>query len=485
MKKTAGVLLAVVMLASGISAQAMESYIWTTYENQELYTVEAPLPYAVQTVYRGEQWGIGALREPSDVCISSQTGDVYIVDSGNNRLIQFTQTGQLVRVITEVAGEDQHYTFQQPKGVFVDDEGALYIADTGNERILCCDKNLQLAAIITCPDSSMLADNYVFLPSKVVCDKSGRIFVVASNQTQGLMEFSRDGTFRGFIGATKVKYSLTELLWKQLATKVQREKMTLFVPTEYNNIAYDGSGFLYVTTDKIDTKGMSFTDSDYAFVKKLNLSGVNVLNTEDRPIPMGDYTEEKSEQSRFVDVCVDEQGNVVALDILRGRLFGYDKLGNMLFAFGGLGEDDGQFSSPVALAQYNGYLYVLDYLKNSLTVFTPTAYGELLYSAIRANDSEDYALAAELWESVYAYNTNLNLVYDNLGNAAMREGRYEEALKAFEKSGDMQGYSDTFKLKRNRTIQQWFGIWVAILVGALIIGRVVRIVYRRIKRRRP
>src|SRR5699024_6240970 len=162
----------------------------------------------------------------------------------------------------------------------------------------------------------------------------------------------------------------------------------------------------YVTTDKVDTKGISFTDSDFSFVRKLNLSGINVLTTGTKPIPMGDYTEEKQEQTKFVDICIDESGNYIALDILRGRLFGYDKQGNMLFAFGGLGSEDGQFSSPISIARFQNRLYVLDYLKNTLTVFSTTSYGSLLYSAIAANDSGNYQQAAELWKKVYSYNAN-------------------------------------------------------------------------------
>ncbi len=54
--------------------------------------------------------------------------------------------------------------------------------------------------------------------------------------------------------------------------------------------------------------------------------------------------------SSFIDVVVDDSGRYSALDATRGRIFTYDDDGNLLYIFGGLGNQMGTFTRPVALA---------------------------------------------------------------------------------------------------------------------------------------
>lgn len=41
--------------------------------------------------------------------------------------------------------------------------------------------------------------------------------------------------------------------------------------------------------------------------------------------------------TRFIDLCVDENQAIFALDYTSGRVFQYDEEGNLLFVFGGIG----------------------------------------------------------------------------------------------------------------------------------------------------
>ena len=135
----------------------------------------------------------------------------------------------------------------QPQDVFVDEEGNTYIADTGNKRIVHLDANGKLVKVITRPEDETVDQSTDFLPQKLVVDSSKRIFTQVQNVNKGFMEFASDGSFTGFVGASKVTYNFLEYLWKMIATKEQRAQMDLFVPTEYSNLCLDSEGFIYAT----------------------------------------------------------------------------------------------------------------------------------------------------------------------------------------------------------------------------------------------
>lgn len=480
---TLAIILLMIMLFSVYSeaSNGLDSYIWVKWADNSLHAVSSPSPYDVERVIQGKDLGTKEFKEASDIFLTN-TADMYIVDTGNNRILQIGSDNKLKKDIDFFYNEGKKDSFNKPKGIFVNEQGDMYIADTDNNRIVVCDKDLLAKVIIEKPKSSLLKDNYVFLPSKVTSDKSGRIFVVAINQTQGLMEFEATGEFKGFIGAAKVQFNLFEYLWKKIATKEQREQLSLFVPTEYNNVTYDKQGFLYVTTDKVDTSKMktvkAFENNDFSFVRKLNLSGINVMYNKGKLIPIGDYileeySSKKIVQSRFVDSCIDELGIYTAMDITHGRLFGYDSFGNMLYVFGGYGSKDGEFLSPVSIEQCQSKLYVLDYLKNSITIFKTSQYGKLLKESILTYNQGNYEQASLLWEKVYSYNSNFDLAYDGIAKGLVREEKYQEALPYFKLSNNMIGYSKAFRLVRNRMIQNYFSIFIIAMFGVVVIIKIL------------
>jgi DNA-binding beta-propeller fold protein YncE len=80
--------------------------------------------------------GRGQYAFPTAVAIGwgpSGRGDVYVADSGNDRIQRFRADGSFLMTYGASGNGDGELCF--PEGVAVDAAGAVYVADTGNHRI--------------------------------------------------------------------------------------------------------------------------------------------------------------------------------------------------------------------------------------------------------------------------------------------------------------------------------------------------------------
>ena len=75
-----------------------------------------------------------------------------------------------------------------------------------------------------------------------------------------------------------------------------------------------------------------------------------------------------------------------------------------------------------------GQVYVLDALKNNLTVFRPTPYGQLILQASAYDNNGDYDEAVTYWNQVLQQNTNCEMAYAGIGEAMLKNGEYRQAV---------------------------------------------------------
>lgn len=64
----------------------------------------------------------------------------------------------------------------------------------------------------------------------------------------------RWASFEGFLAAGKVNANPIEVIWKKLSTQAQLDRMSDFVPIEYNNVSLDDEDFIFATSAAIDSK---------------------------------------------------------------------------------------------------------------------------------------------------------------------------------------------------------------------------------------
>ena len=495
MKKAVSFLMVLAMLAGLPAAVADDSNslkedgFSTSYSYSYDYWGDVqmcPDPYRVLTVIDSSSLGLENLdnrRITNPQGLFARGNDVYVADTGNNRILQLRLADgkvTLTRIITEIGGAEPA-TLNGPTDLFVDEKDNIYIADYNNHRVLMADRNLNRIKEFTKPADSTFNQGSDFLPSKITVDVAGRVYVLATNVNKGFLKYESDTSFTGYIGANPVKVNMADYIWKRyFMSREQRAASESFVPTEYENLYIDEKGFIYATNtvfSEYELKGDAAKP-----IRRLNGIGNDILIKNDRYPPIGDlYWKSESIQygpSKLTDITALDNEIYVALDKIRGRMFGYDSQGVMLWAFGTKGNADGAFNRACALDHIGYDLLVLDGLKNSVTVFTPTEYGQLIYDATDTYLSGDYDTSAELWSDVMTLNANYPLAFRGLGRSMLRQEKYREAMYYFERAHDREDYGRAFKQYRKIWIEKNV-LWIVLILAAvllipLILGRIRR-----------
>lgn len=472
-----------ILVMTPVAVLASEGY---TYNYDWWGDVQySPDAYSVVGVYTLSSFGLNEkLNKPQGLFVSGDR--IYICDSGNNRIIEIKRTSgtkfELVRIIDEFKGAENN-TFNYPTDLAVSEDGNIFIADQNNGRVLKLDKDLNLLLTFTKPTDATFDQSLDFLPAKITVDTAERVYCVATNVNKGLIKYEPDAVFSGFVGAAKVTYDWADYIWKKFATKAQRAQMESFVPTEYDNVYMDYEGFIYVCTTKASEADIKSGKTDV--VRRLNLMGNDILIRNGNLKIIGDVEWDNAGgyngPSMITDITALDNDTYVLLDRVRGRLFSYDDQGNLLYAFGGNGNIDGCFRQPVAIDHMGHDLIVLDSLDSSITVFTPTEYGNDIYDAIELFKAGKYDESGAAWREVLDQNGNYDRAYIGIGRALIGDKNYKEALPYFKLKWDDDNYSKAFKQYRKQWVEEHivviFIVFFAILIIPIAVGRVKRIKY--------
>ena len=108
------------------------------------------------------------------IAIDSSGDNVFVADTGNNRIEKFTINGTLVTTWGKPGKGDGQ--FISPLAIAVDSSGDnVFVADTGNNRIQKFDSN---GTFITKIGSAGSTNGHFLFPSGVAVDSSGNLYVV-------------------------------------------------------------------------------------------------------------------------------------------------------------------------------------------------------------------------------------------------------------------------------------------------------------------
>ena len=488
-------MLALVMVFGTIYSSAYEPYDTYTYSIDGL-PMKSPAAYTAEAVYDTVDMQIDKLDPtkpdmllPSDI-VTDDKGNVYMADKGNNRIVVLDKYFKAQRLLTTyVDNTGTTRSFNAPQGIYVTPSkdgdittSNIYVCDTGNHQVVVFDRNFEYVRTIKRPSTPLLTDES-FVPQAIAVDNYGRIFITSDRCYEGVIVLSAEGEFTGFIGAQTVTPSFIDLIWRRFQTKEQRKQNEKNTADPYNNVTVDKDGFVYVTTEyKEDGLAAQFAAitskaAGNSPVKKLNSAGAEIMKRNGFFDPSGEVAViAPGDVSTIVDVAIGPEGSWSILDTKRSRIFTYDDNGNLLFAFGDMGDQLGNGESLVGMAYQviDGTYYILA-LDNSsptkrVTVYAPTPYHETIMSALRNQNNHEYEASIDYWQEVLTKNNNFDLAYIGIGKALYNQGKYSEAQEMLSKAYEVDNYSKAFNELRKQFISKYLlPMAIAIVVVLMLV----------------
>ena len=475
-----GLIIAATLLPLAAGAAPYTTYTYT-YDGAAASILTSPDAYVPDKVITPDFIGLEEpFDDPRDIFVGPDE-KVYLVDAANARVIVMDRYYKLDFIINTFVNEyGVPDTFSGPSGVFVNDEH-IYVCDTDNSRIVMFDTEGNYIKIIDKPQSTIFEEGSIYKPIAVAVDDFGRLFVISKTTYEGVIVMDEDSVFSGFIGAQKDKVNLWQAFMRQFQTEEQRAQSALVTSKELNNIEIDKDGFLYVTTSSIDPAMQQSaikpgsTENDYAPVKKLNSSGEDVMRRNGIYPPSGEVTvavESTAEikgASVIVDAAVGPEGTWSIIDQKRSKVFTYDENGNLLFAFGDLGDQIGNIAQVCAITYQGSKIILLDNQNDNFVVYRRTEYGDLLLNALKNDNDRKYNEAINDWTEILKRNNNYEVAYVQIGKALYRDGKYEESMKYYESIKETANWSKSFAEIRKEWANSYFWIIPIIIVAAFVL----------------
>ena len=365
----------------------------------------------------------------------------------------------------------------KPKGVYVSQyTGFIYIADSENSRVLIAEKDGTVVNEIRRPKSELYTAP-TFKPQKILADKAGNVYVVLGNITTGAAMFAPDGTFSGFYGANRVQPASEKLgsFFRNIfLTEEKKARKKRSIPTGITSFDLDGD-FIFTCTASSSQQ----TDT----VKKLNAAGKNIFAS--YSITVGDYTpvydstRNISFAPSITDIDISADGCINCLDYTTGRIFQYDEECNLLFITGEKSNQLGGFTSAAAIESLGERLYVVDSVKDTVTVFRETSFGAAVHKATSLYNDGYYEEALEPWYEVLRRDGNYRRANIGAASALLRKGDYKGAMKYAKRGGSPDIYNKAFEGWRREFIRRNFAY---IVTGITALAALV--IFRRRHRRK-
>ena len=272
--------------------------------------------------------GNGELKSPDGIATDS-TGNIWVVDSENNRVQKFnSKGGYLAKFGEKGSGNGQ---LNSPKGIGIDTEGNIWVVDSGNNRIeKFSPEGKWLLSSGSGEGKASSADGAFNSPTGIAVASSGNIFVVDTGNNR-IEKFSSKG---GYLAKFGEKGSGNG----QLSS-----------PT---GIALSGS-YVWVV-DSANNRVQKFNNSSLKYVSQFGKEGSG--NGEFKS-PSG--------------IALDAAGRLWVTDSANNRVQRFDEEGKYLDQFGEKGSGAGQLQSPLGIASPSAWgLLVVDSANNRVQRWT-------------------------------------------------------------------------------------------------------------------
>ena len=454
-------------------------------ENGANYRMAIPKVYTVRNTIRTFESETNAIfKNPSDMFIDDED-NIFVVDTDNARIVKMDSWGNFIFEVAELkcrcTNEEEcthtmlSDTFKQPAGIFVNSKG-IYVADTKNERIVLLDSDGYFIREYRKPNDPALED-YPFDVKKVAVSNRDEIYCLLETDFQGFIKLSDEGEYMGNTGMTRTTTNFVEYLWSKLTSGNDLLQRTSYTAPPYSNFMIDDEGWIYATVTTVEKNQIT----------KLNSVGTNVFTEEDKQYGRNyeSITDTKTYEvakyvSNFVDITVDKDGIVYALDDALGNVYVYDQESNNLAYFGEQGTNRGKFRKPMAIDIFSDdSLAVLDASTGYITIFESTKFCDLMKEGTTLYRNARYDDAREVWNQLLQLDANYIYAHKALGRAYYKEKNYKQAMVEYKLAKDKEGYSLAFEASKSIITKKYFFLIVLVIV-LLVVGVVIG--YRKLKK---
>jgi tripartite motif-containing protein 71 len=266
-----------------------------------------------------ERLGSARLSRPTGIALD-QVGNLYIVDSGNNRIVKCNQRGEFQKEIGGFGWDTGE--FNLPNYVNLDNGVSLFVSDSQNKRVQRFDNFL----------------NFIQLVGSSIEEQP-----FANSQLEGVAISSN--------GEVYIADSGNDCIWKLNNQFSSAEKL---------------GGFEAGTGALADPKGLVIDSRGYLYVADSGNDRIAVFDQ------FGNFAKSlgKGELNRPSGVEVSSSGMVYVANTYEDDVVVLDGNGMLLFKFGKTGSNEGEFSRPTDLKVYEGKtIYVVDSGNNRVQQF--------------------------------------------------------------------------------------------------------------------
>jgi DNA-binding beta-propeller fold protein YncE len=352
------------------------------------FNAKAPSPVAtfVQSVYDG---GDVLLSQPSGVAVSP-AGEIYVADTGNQRIVVLNAQGRFVRAMSELGTEGEGAgageaadskkkdkavdprAFVAPTSLAFSEDGRLFVVDTG------------LKALVLFDSAGDFVRGIYFIEEAPISVKVNR----DTTRTERLYVTTKSGVA---IGDLDGSFSIGYFNWGSGAGQLDNPAAAEFYAPqaagaqESQASGESGSGDaggagadadadadagarslspLVVVCDSLNYRVQAFESFD------TSPTPVWVFGT---PLPVDAALKYAGGDRKFglpVDMALSPEGRLFVVDGLSSEIVAIDAAsGAFLYTISNVGSDDGLLYYPAGIAYANGRIYVADKFNNRVTVF--------------------------------------------------------------------------------------------------------------------
>lgn len=419
----------------------------------------------------------------TDIFYADSSG-ILLLCGGESRLFRINKNYTKATMVNIVDKEGNAIDFEGAEGVYADTKGNIYISDTENERVLICNKKGVLTKIIKRPVSDLIPADFQFQPTSIAKDTHGYTYILSKGCYYGALMYTPEYEFMGFYGPNTVKSSALDTLsylWDKLtSTDEKKDYSTRKLPYSFTDFTFDTQGFM-ITCTSATNSGTFVVQNETGQIKKISHNGANILYKRSLKGKISssssvNFTEPRVEWGsggQSIDSIVSSPDEYIfALETGHGKISIYDSECNLMSAFGGgigIGEQVGIFKKPIAITlNGNNDILVADNGDYSITVFKPTAYGDLIREAQSLYLKGDYDDASAMWEKVLSENRNCQLAYRGLAMVHYNKGELDKALEAAKIACDYSVYDLAWSKIVSNFVAKYFTVIVFTLIVIII-----------------